>query len=316
MEDLCISRPKSRFTWGIEITFDAGYVTYVWFDALLNYVSGLEHIKGDEAPAYWKVCNHFIAKDILKPHGVFWPTMLMAAGYPLYANLNVHGYWNMGESKMSKSLGNVIRPLEMKDRFGLDSFRYFLLREMVFGMDSGFTEDAFVARFNADLSNGLGNLNSRVLSMVHRYFDGKIPATSGNETDADKAVRDAFSEAEAAVKTHVESLAFHSALEAIWAAIAVCDKYIVETAPFKLWKQDGMQDRVGVILHTLCDALRHVARLISPFMPDTAARIAELLNADPKPFAETAPAWFTSYVDGHSVQPAEPLFPRIDVDGK
>ena len=316
LEDLCISRPKSRLTWGIELPFDAGYVTYVWFDALLNYVSGLEHIKGDEAPDYWKVCNHFIAKDILKPHGVFWPTMLMAAGYPLYANLNVHGYWNMGESKMSKSLGNVIRPLEMKDRFGLDSFRYFLLREMVFGMDSGFTEDAFVARFNSDLSNGLGNLNSRVLSMVHRYFDGKIPATNGNETDADKAVHDAFSEAEAAVKTHVESLAFHSALEAIWAAIAVCDKYIVETAPFKLWKQDDMQDRVGVILHTLCDALRHVARLISPFMPDTAARIAELLNADPKSLAETAPAWFATYADGHTVQPAEPLFPRIDVDGK
>jgi methionyl-tRNA synthetase len=316
LEDLCISRPKSRLTWGIELPFDSGYVTYVWFDALLNYVSGLEHIKGDEAPAYWKVCNHFIAKDILKPHGVFWPTMLMAAGYPLYANLNVHGYWNMGESKMSKSLGNVIRPLEMKDRFGLDSFRYFLLREMVFGMDSGFTEDAFVARFNADLSNGLGNLNSRVLSMVHRYFAGTVPATNGNETDADKAVRDAFSQAEEAVKTHVESLAFHSALEAIWAAIAVCDKYIVETAPFKLWKQDGMQDRVGVILHTLCDALRHVARLISPFMPDTAARIAELLNADPKSLAETAPAWFTTYADSHAVQAAEPLFPRIDVDGK
>jgi methionyl-tRNA synthetase len=314
LEDLCISRPKSRLTWGIELPFDEGYVTYVWFDALLNYLSGLEHVKGDQAPEFWNVCNHFIAKDILKPHAVFWPTMLMAAGYPLYANLNVHGYWNMGESKMSKSLGNVIRPLEMKERFGLDSFRYFLLREMVFGMDSGFTEDAFVTRFNADLSNGLGNLMSRVLSMVQRYFEGKVPATGGNETDEDRAIRDAFFEAEAAVKTHVEALAFHSALEAIWGAIAVCDKYIVETAPFKLWKQDGMQPRVGVILHTLCDALRHTARLIAPFMPDTAARIAAFLNVDPKPLAEPAADWFSSFPDGHGVEAPEPLFPRIDVD--
>ena len=313
LEDLCISRPKSRLTWGIEMPFDADYVTYVWFDALLNYLSGLERVKDGSAPDYWRTCNHFIAKDILKPHAVFWPTMLMAAGYPMYAHLNVHGYWNMGESKMSKSLGNVIRPLEMRDRFGLDSFRYFLLREMVFGMDSGFTEDAFVTRFNADLSNGLGNLVSRVLSMVHRYFDGRIPAAAGAETDGERALEHAFARAESAVKTHVEALAFHSALEAVWQAIGACDKYIVETAPFKLWKQEGMRERVGVILHTLCDALRHTSRLIAPFMPETAESIAGFLAADPRPLGDAAPPWFTTFAADHAVAKPEPLFPRIDL---
>jgi methionyl-tRNA synthetase len=284
LEDLCISRPKSRLTWGIELPFDSNYVTYVWFDALINYLSGLYRCRPDDASAVWPMAQHFIAKDILKPHAVFWPTMLMAADRPLYAHLNVHGYWNMGESKMSKSLGNVIRPLEMKERFGLDSFRYFLLREMVFGMDSAFTEDAFVARFNADLSNGLGNLVSRVLSMQHKYFGGVVQS--------------------------------HTALEEIWKAFAVCDKYIVDEAPFKKWKQDGMQRRVGAILHVLCDALVHGARLIAPFMPETAARMTALLNVSTSRLADPTPLWFDSFAAEHRVAKPEPLFPRIEVEGR
>jgi methionyl-tRNA synthetase len=313
LEDLCISRPKSRLQWGIELPFDSKYVTYVWFDALLNYLSGLQHARASSAETLWAGANHFIAKDILKPHAVFWPTMLMAAGYPMYRHLNVHGYWNMGQSKMSKSLGNVIRPLIMKERYGMDAFRYFLLREMAFGMDAAFTEDAFVTRVNADLSNGLGNLVSRVLSMQQRYFEGRVQPAAGSLRPEDERVRDAFFTAEARCKTSVDGLALHVALEEVWVALAACDKYIVETAPFKLWKDPTMRDRVGVILHVLSDALRHTARLIAPFMPDTARRIAGMLGVDPKPLGEPAPAWSTSFAPGHTLAPAEALFPRIEI---
>ena len=314
LEDLCISRPKSRLTWGIEMPFDENYVTYVWFDALLNYVSGLEHARPNDAKRLWQHAEHFIAKDILKPHAVFWPTMLMAADYPLYKHLNVHGYWNIGESKMSKSLGNVIRPLEMKEKFGLDSFRYFLLREMAFGMDSGFTEDGFIARFNADLSNGIGNLVSRVLSMQNRYFDGIVQPADSEISDVERGLEQTFIRSEQRMRDHMADLAFHQALEEVWSAFAACDKYIVDVVPFKLWKREGKQARVGAILHTLLDAVRHGARLIAPFMPDTARRIVEMLNVENTPLAEAAPEWFSFYSDGHKVSKPEPLFPRIVVD--
>ena len=162
LEDLCISRPKSRLTWGIELPFDTDYVCYVWFDALLNYVSALGWPDGPDYARYWPG-EHLVAKDILKPHAIFWPTMLKAAGLPLYQHLNVHGYWLVRDTKMSKSLGNVVDPLAMSQEFGLDAFRYFLLREMHFGSDASFSEESIVTRINADLANDLGNLYSRVL---------------------------------------------------------------------------------------------------------------------------------------------------------
>jgi methionyl-tRNA synthetase len=223
----------------------------------------------------------------------------------------------MGKSKMSKSLGNVIRPLEMRDRFGLDGFRYFLLREMVFGMDSAFTEELFFTRFNADLSNGLGNLVSRVLSMQQKYFDGRIQPFVGAPRDQDHALAAAFAAAEVEAKANVEQLAFHTALEKIWAAIAACDKYVVETSPFKMWKNEAERPRVGEILHVLCDALRHTSRLIAPFMPETAERIAKLLRVDAGQIGrlcDPAPAWFKTFAGGHEVAGPEPLFPRIELE--
>ncbi len=316
LEDLCISRPKARLQWGIELPFDDRFVCYVWFDALLNYVSGLVRCKGDDAERYWRTAEHYIAKDILKPHAVFWPTMLMAAGYPVYRHLNVHGYWNMGESKMSKSLGNVVRPLDMKARYGLDGFRYFLLREMVFGQDAAFTEDAFVTRFNADLSNGLGNLASRVLSMQQRYFESRIQPAMDPLGGAERALRDAFFRVEERLPHHVERLAFHIALEEIWSALAACDKYIVEVAPFKLWKDPTQRERVGAVLHVLCDALRHTARLIAPFLPDTAERLARLLRCDPGPLSRPAGEWGRTFPVGHELGAPERLFPRIEVEAR
>ncbi|MFQ5477931.1 MAG: methionine--tRNA ligase [Candidatus Binatia bacterium] len=316
LDDLCISRPANRLEWGIRLPFDDDYVTYVWFDALLNYRSALEHAKGDAAEEYWRNANHFIAKDIVKPHAVFWPAMLLSAGFPLFRHLNVHGYWNMGTSKMSKSLGNVVRPLEMKARYGLDSFRYFLLREMSFGMDSRFSEDSFVTRFNGDLSNGLGNLVSRVLSMQNKYFGGIVQRSPGALQGPDAELRDTFLRAEKRAVACLEETAFHLALEEIWKALAACDKYIVETAPFKLWKVEASRPRVGQILHLLCDALRHTARLIAPFMPDTADAIAGMLACDPGRLGETPPVWGSFFGPDHRVGKPESLFPRIELDNR
>jgi len=279
----------------------------------VNYVSALAHAKGEGWEAYWDNAHHFVAKDILKPHSVFWPTMLMAAGLPVYKGLHVHGYWNMGESKMSKSLGNVIRPLEMRERFGMDGFRYFLLREMAFGNDAAFTEDAFITRFNADLSNGIGNLVSRVLAMQQKYFEGVVQPIAADSGERDAALQQAFVDAERRAIEAFEASQFHVALEEIWKAVGACDKYIVETAPFKLWKDEASRHRVGEILHLLLDGLRHLARLIAPAMPETAAKIAGLVDADPGRLADPAPAWRVTYGVGHAVRPPEPLFPRVEI---
>ena len=237
LEDLCISRPKSSIKWGITLPFDADYVTYVWFDALLNYVSALGYPDGDLYKTYWPAAQHIVAKDILKPHGIYWPIMLKAAGIPIYRHLNVHGYWNVDQSKMSKSIGNVVEPLEMKNVYGLDAFRFFLMRDMVFGLDSNFNEEALVQRINADLANDLGNLFSRVLSMAHKYFDGVVPEPDPDmEKEMDLGLqRNALT----TIDTYTASMgefAFHKGLTAIWTFITHMNKYVDVTAPWVLAK--------------------------------------------------------------------------------
>jgi methionyl-tRNA synthetase len=309
--DLCISRPKSRLHWGIELPFDPNYVTYVWFDALINYVSALKH-KGEETfQVFWPNAQHFIGKDILKPHGVFWPTMLMAAGLPLFRRLNVHGYWTRGESKMSKSLGNVIRPLDMKQRFGMDSFRYFLLREMAFGQDATFSEDAFITRVNADLANNLGNLVSRVLSMQQRYFEGMVQEL-GESTPQDRELEAAFRSAAEEVPALTEQLAFHRALDSLWRAIDHANKYIVTTAPFTLAKEPTQRPRVGAILRHLVEALYVTAVLLRPFLPETAARVLRLLNVPEDSSLAPPWQWGAGLRTGQHTDRPEALFPRIE----
>ncbi len=311
LEDLCISRPKSRLTWGIDLPFDESFVTYVWFDALLNYTSAAAARGESFFSEYWPTAEHFIAKDILKPHAVYWPTMLMAAGFPMYRHLNVHGYWTVEGDKMSKSLGNVIAPRAMIAKYGGDAFRYFLLRESVFGLDADFREEALVARYNGDLANNLGNLVSRTLSMLQRYFQGEVPSASRPEP-IDRELASAFAAADADIEAHVSSLAFGRALESLMRATDRANKYIAETAPFTLAKSPTEKPRVGTILRELAEALRHAARLAAPFLPETAARIADLLGLPIAEIQRRDVAWGDGFSPGHHVNPAASLFPRID----
>jgi methionyl-tRNA synthetase len=315
LEDLCISRPTARLKWGIPLPFDQNYVTYVWFDALLNYVSALDNRGGEFVERFWPQANHLIAKDILKTHAIYWPIMLMAAGLPLYQHLNVHGYWVMDSGKMSKSLGNVIRPLEMKERFGMDAFRYFLLREMAFGQDAKFSEEALVTRINADLANNLGNLVSRVLAMQQKYFAGEVQPVSGAWAAEDARLRDKFLETDKELHGYMRELQFHRALESIWSALDQANRYVVQTAPFTLIKNPENRVRVGEVLHHLLEAVRTLARLLAPFMPDTAKELRVLLGLADNGAILIAP-WGQAFEPGHKVEAPKVLFPRIETDAK
>ena len=313
LEDLCISRPKTRLQWGITLPFDENYVTYVWFDALINYITALDYPQGDKFKKFWPASQHLIAKDILKPHGIYWPTMLKAAGIEPFRHLNVHGYWNSDASKMSKSLGNVIRPLDLKDKYGLDAFRYFLMRDMVFGLDSNFSEEAFVQRLNSDLANDLGNLVSRTITMAIKYCDGKTPAIS-------PAKRDSVLQ-EAAIKTidEVEAcfsdMSLHKALIAIWAFINTANKYIVENEPWNLAKDPVSKEKLLAIMYNLLVALRSIAILITPFMPQTAGKILRQIG-----ISESQKLNFSiirkdgALTAGSPLIRGDSLFPRIEVE--
>ena len=307
--DLCISRPKDRLTWGIELPFDKNYVCYVWFDALLNYTSGPASLGREEE--IWSGAQHFIGKDILKPHAVFWPTILLAAGRPLYQHLNVHGFWSSGGQKMSKSLGNVVAPLEMRDRYGMDGLRYFMLRDMAFGQDADFTEEAMITRLNADLANGIGNLASRTLAMTKKYFGSEVQSIEPSEPiDHDLAA--AYATARNELDSQIEVLAFHRGLEALWRGIDAANKYVVETAPFKLAKDETQTARVGAILHNCLESIRVAGQLIAPFMPEASERLREALHLEPSVWDNLDTPWGEAFPEGHVIEPSLALFPRIE----
>jgi len=307
--DLCISRPKSRLSWGIELPFDDKYVTYVWYDALFAYVSTPAAQNPDFIKGIWPNTQHFIGKDILKTHSVYWPPILFAAGLPLFKHLNVHGYLNFGGARMSKSSGNVADPVSYESAFGHDVLRYFVMREIVYGLDGDFSEEKLIGRYNADLANDLGNLVSRVLSMAARYFQSEMKAVPGMADEADRAMVEAFAPLPERVSELVDALAFNRALEAIWQALDAANKYIVATSPFTLAKDAANLPRVAQILANLLEGLRIVSDTLEPFMPVTASKLLDLLAIDEKiaraPFGQGLKV-------GHRVKPPMPLFPRIE----
>ncbi len=311
LEDLCISRPKSRLEWGIPLPFDDHYVTYVWFDALINYLTGLDYPGGERLQRFWPVCRHLIAKDILKPHGIYWPTILQAAGIPPYQHLNVHGYWVVSESKMSKTLGNIVRPLDLMDKYGLDAFRYFLLREMAFGLDANFNETALVSRINADLANDLGNLVSRSLAMVERYCQGQIPGPGAFE-EKDLEIKETALRVAGGVEKLFGELGFHKVLISCWEFINLANKYIDTMAPWALAKDPQKTPRLHTVLYQLMETLRFVAVLITPFMPRTAEKIQSRLGIqDPAGQNLASLSQWGGVIPGEKIQKGEALFPRV-----
>lgn len=320
LEDLCISRPKTRLTWGIELPFDPDYVCYVWFDALLSYIGGIGWPDGEEFQKFWPG-EHLIAKDILKPHAIFWPCMLKAANLPIYRHLNVHGYWLSRDAKMSKSLGNVVEPLAMSERFGLDAFRYFLLRDMRFGADASFSEANMTTRINSDLANDIGNLFSRVLSMNGRYFGGVTPPPWRLLPD-DHAIVSQCGHMMANLVQLWRHMEFALGLESLLEFARLLNKYVDAQAPWSLYKT-GDLERLATVLGVLLASLRKIAICLWPVMPDAAgAMLRQLGEKDAS--ALKAPV-VDLQMEAESFQPlsartvlatASNIFPRLESSAK
>ncbi len=318
LEDLCISRPTSRLTWGIELPFDTSFVTYVWFDALINYLTGIGYPDTPSYAEYWEGAEHLIAKDILKPHAIYWPTMLMAMGIAPYKKLHVHGYWNVDETKMSKSIGNVVRPKDLVETFGLDTLRYFTLREMSFGLDASFGNESIISRNNSDLANDLGNLFSRSTSMLEKYCEGVVPE-AGNCEEIDNELQRTAQEMLSRYQEAMNEFQFHVGLKAIWELISKANKYIVKNEPWALAKEPSKRERLDTVLYHLTECLRLLTLVIQPVMPTTSEKMAQGLGLlGKKALLESLVSggkWGLMPV-GTQLQPIGPLFPRVDTKKK
>ncbi len=314
LEDLCISRPVSRLTWGIKLPFDDNFVTYVWFDALINYLTGIGYPDGPDFARYWAGAEHIIAKDILKPHAIFWPTMLKAMGVEPYRKLHVHGYWNVDETKMSKSIGNVVRPRPLIEEYGVDTVRYFTLREMVFGLDASFNTDSLVTRQNSDLANDLGNLLSRSLAMIKKYTGGVVPAATDVSSDEDDKLIEAVEGMIAEYWRCMDGFKFHLALKAIWEVISLANKYIVINEPWTLAGDPKQEKRLHTVLYNLAETLRIIGLVVRPIMPGTSDKMGKALGLGPELLTatlENGSKW-GQLEAGTKITAGVQLFPRID----
>ncbi len=311
LEDLCVSR--TTFDWGIKVPFDSKHVVYVWFDALVNYISALGVDSDDDSKyqKYWPADVHLMAKDIIRFHSIIWPIILMAAGLPLPKKVVAHGWLLMQDGKMSKSKGNVVDPVVLAEKYGVDAIRFFLLREMAYGMDANYSEEALVNCINIDLANDYGNLLSRTTAMIEKFLGGEVaPGSEGTEFDA--ALRELAAQTPANMAKYMDKLDIANAIAEIWKLVGKANKYIDDTAPWALNK-NGETEKLKTVMYNLAEVLRQVTILISPVMPNVEAKVWQQLGLDAATAGQDweALAW-GGFPAGTKIQRGEALFPRID----
>ncbi|MCU0857034.1 MAG: methionine--tRNA ligase [Pontiellaceae bacterium] len=314
LQDLCISRPKARLAWGIDLPFDSDFVTYVWFDALLNYITAIGYRRDDvQFNQWWPATHQLIGKDILTTHTVYWPTMLKAMGVPLPKTVFAHGWWLTGRTKMSKSLGNVVNPMEMADRFGVDAFRYFLIAEMTVGQDASFTEEAFVRRYNSDLANDLGNLLSRTVNMLGRYCDGKFPGLGKDALSGapEKELWAAVQSAVAEMESSIDTMRLNSGLTAVLTAVRKVNQYFEIKQPWTQAKE-GKTEAVGITLALAAESLRVCSALLYPVMPEKMSELRSVFGLG-KPVLSQLKT-FGVIKSGTPVGSPGILFPRVELN--
>ncbi len=306
LEDLCISRPRTRLSWGIEIPFDTDFVTYVWFDALLNYLTAISWGTSAQATRYWASAEHLIGKDILKPHAIYWPIMLKAAGIEPYRHLTVHGYWNFRDSKISKSSGKPVDVLPLVEIFGADAVRYFLMRDMVVGLDAKFTADLLVQRINSDLANDLGNLLSRITKLVQDHFSGQIsePPVTACE------LKDQAGTLVSQIPAYLAEWKLHTLIEETLQLVRSTNRYFETSAPWSLAKTD--KRKCGEVLYECAEALRIAAVILYPVMPSKMAELLARMGEAVETFQLASAAAWGQLRAGTRLEPGAPLFPRID----